>query len=81
MSIESLKSKPDLSLNEINLLLDNEKDVKTYKKLQYFKFKKMGFTKIESCELAGVKESNRYYCFFIRYNHSFTSNDYCSYIC
>ena len=61
MSIESLKSKPDLSLNEINLLLDNEKDVKTYKKLQYFKFKKMGFTKIESCELAGVKESSRYY--------------------
>ena len=61
MTLESLKSKIDLSLNEINLLLDNEKDVKTYKKLQYFKFKEMGFTKIESCELAGVKESSRYY--------------------
>ena len=61
MTIESLKSKTDLSLNELNILLDNEKDIKTYKKLQYFKFKKMGFTKIESCELAGVKESSRYY--------------------
>lgn len=61
MSIESLKSKTDLSLNEINILLDDEKDIKTYKKLQYFKFKKMGFTKIESCKLAGIKESSRYY--------------------
>ncbi len=61
MTTESLKSKTDLSLNEINLLLDDEKDIKTYKKLQYFKFKKMGFTKIESCKLAGIKESSRYY--------------------
>ena len=54
------KTRTDLSLNEINILLDEEKDIKTYKKLQYFKFKIMGFTKIESCNLAGIKESSRY---------------------
>ena len=61
MCTESIKTRTDLSLNEINILLDEEKDIKTYKKLQYFKFKIMGFTKIESCNLAGIKESSRYY--------------------
>lgn len=36
-------------------------DIKTFKKLSYFRFKKMGYTKIESCNLAGIKESSRYY--------------------
>lgn len=61
MTTENLKSKTNLSLNEINILLDEEKNIKTYKKLQYFKFKQMGFSKIKSCELAGIKESSRYY--------------------
>ena len=61
MSTEILKSKTDLSLNEINSLLDEETNIKTYKKLQYFKFKLMGCTKIEACKLAGIKESSRYY--------------------
>ena len=39
MTTENLKSKKDLSLNEINTLLNEEKNIKTYKKLQYFKFK------------------------------------------
>ena len=61
MSIENLKSRTDLSLNEINQLLNNEKDVNIFKKLLYFKFKEMGFSKIKSCELAGFPESSRYY--------------------
>ena len=39
----------------------NKKNIKTCKELQYFKFKQMGFSKIKSCELAGIKESSRYY--------------------
>ena len=61
MSMENLKSRTDLSLDEINQLLDNEKDVNVFKKLLYFKFKEMGFSKIKSCELAGFPESSRYY--------------------
>ena len=61
MSLENLKSRTDLTLNEINILLNSEKDVNVFKKLLYFKFNKMGFTKIESCNLAGFPESSRYY--------------------
>ena len=61
MCLESLKSRNDLNLNEINQLLDLEKNIDVFKKLQYFKFKEMGFSKIESCKLAGLKESSRYY--------------------
>ena len=35
MSMENLKSRTDLSLDEINQLLDNEKDVNVFKKLLY----------------------------------------------
>ena len=59
--MENLKFRTDLSLDEINQLLDNEKDVNVFKKLPYFKFKEMGFSKIKSCELAGFLESSRYY--------------------
>ena len=61
MEIEVLKTKTDLTLDELNFLLSEETDINTFKKLQYFKFKKMGFTNIESCRLAGIKESSRYY--------------------
>ena len=61
MSLENLKSRTDLTLNELNILLNSEKDVNVFKKLLYFKFNKMGFTKIESCNLAGFTESSRYY--------------------
>jgi transposase len=60
MGLESLKSKSNLSLDEIILLMDDEKDVKIFKKLLYFKFKAMGFTKIESYNLASIKKSTAY---------------------
>jgi transposase len=40
--------------------MDNEKDVKIFKKLVYFKFKAMGFTKVESYKLASIKKSTAY---------------------
>ena len=61
MCSEDLKSRNDLSLEEIETLLNDEKDVKVYKKLLYFRFKLLGFTKKESCFYAGLKESSRYY--------------------
>lgn len=61
MSGENLKSRTDLTLDEINILLNLEKDVNVFKKLLYFKFNKMGYSKIESCNLAGFPESSRYY--------------------
>ena len=61
MCLEYLKSRNDLTLNEVIMLLDNETDLKIYKKLSYFKFRKLGYSKIESCKLAGIKENSRYY--------------------
>jgi transposase len=61
MSLENLKSRSDLSLDEIIRLMESEDDVRIFKKLLYFKFKAMGFTKIESYELASIKRSTAYY--------------------
>ena len=44
MSIESLKTKSDLSLEELNQLIKNETDVKIYKKLNFIKLKKEGYS-------------------------------------
>lgn len=60
MSLENLKSRNDLSVDEINLLMDNENNTKMYKKLSYFRFKALGFTKKESYKLAGIKKSTAY---------------------
>lgn len=61
MCFENLKSKNNLSLDEIIQLMEVETDIKTYKKLLYFKFKAMGFTKIESYKLASIKRSTAYH--------------------
>ena len=60
MCLEDLKSRGDLSLDEINQLMEEEKDVKIFKKLFYFRFKAMGFSKIESYKLASIKKSTAY---------------------
>ena len=61
MCTDELKSRNILTLSEINMLLAEEKNINVYRKLEYFKFKAMGFSKNESCELAGLKESSKYY--------------------
>jgi transposase len=60
MCLENLKSRSDLSLDEINQLMEHETDVKIFNKLLYFRFKAMNFTKIESYKLAGIKKSTAY---------------------
>ena len=61
MYLENLKSRNNLSLDEIVQLMEVETSVKIYKKLLYFKFKAMGFTKIESYKLASIKRSTAYH--------------------
>ena len=39
----------------------HEKDINVFKKLLYFKFEEMGFSKIKSYELVWFPESSRYY--------------------
>jgi transposase len=60
MSLENLKSKINLSLNEIEQLMEEEIDIKMYKKLLYFKFKAMGYTSVESYTLLSIKKSTAY---------------------
>ena len=61
MSLENLKSRNNLSLDEINQLIEVETDVKMYQKLMYFRFKALEFSKIESYKLASIKRSTAYY--------------------
>ena len=61
MCLESLKSRSDLSLDEIVHLMEVETNIKIYKKLLYFKFQAMGFTKVESYKLASIKRSTAYH--------------------
>ena len=61
MSLEDLKSRSDLSLDEILQLMKVETNVKIYAKLTYFKFQAMGYSKVESYKLASIKKSTAYY--------------------
>ena len=61
MCLEDLKSRGDLSLDEIVQLIEIETDVKIYKKLIYFKFKAMGFSIMESYNLTSIKRSTTYH--------------------
>lgn len=61
MYLDDLKSRADLSLDEIIQLMEVETDVKIYKKLFYFKFKAMGFTSVESYNLTSIKKSTAYH--------------------
>ena len=61
MNLEDIKSRNNLSLEEILILMDNENNVDMYKKLLYFKFKAEGYSTKESYELTGIKKSTAYY--------------------
>lgn len=60
MSIESLKSRSDLSIVEFNQLLNSEKDVKIYKKLNFLKLKAEGYSTKKAYKLANLKKSIAY---------------------
>lgn len=61
MNLEDIKSRSNLTSNEILLLMDNEDDVDMYKRLSYFKFKSDGYSSKESYKLANIKKSTAYY--------------------
>ena len=61
MKLEDIKSRSNLGLEEILILMDNENNVDMYKKLLYFKFKAEGHSSKESYELTGIKKSTAYY--------------------
>ena len=60
MSIESLKSRTDLSVDEIDQLMNKENDVKRYKKLGFIKLIKKGYSIKEAYNLANMKKSSAY---------------------
>lgn len=61
MDIEHLKSRNDLSLNEIDLLISHEKDVNMMSKLYFFRFKALNISTVKSYELANIPRSTAYY--------------------
>ena len=61
MRVEGLKSRSDLSLDEVNLLMEDETHVSIYQNLSYFRFQAMGFSKVKSYKLASIKRSTAYY--------------------
>jgi transposase len=61
MNLEDLKSRNNLSLDEIDFLIKHEMDVKILVKLYYFRFKAMGFSSVESYKLAKIPKSTAYY--------------------
>lgn len=61
MCLDGVKSGFDLSVEEIDLLMSVETDIKVYKKLFYFRLRALGHSAVNSCNLTGVKERTGYY--------------------
>lgn len=60
MCIENLKNRNDLTQNEIEQLMNKETNAKIYKKLEYIRYQKMGYSKEESRTMALLKKSTAY---------------------
>lgn len=61
MCIEKLKLKKDLNSDEINLLLNAEKDIKVYKKLLYIKYRQLNISRKKACKLLNIPQSTTYH--------------------
>jgi len=61
MCLDGVKSGFDLSVEEIDLLMGVETDIKVYRKLSYFRLRALGYSAADSCVLTGVKERTGYY--------------------
>jgi len=61
MCVEDLKSRSDLSLDEIDLLMSHEMDVNMVSKLYFFRFKALGISTVESYKLANIPRSTAYH--------------------
>lgn len=60
MTIESLKNRNDLTIHEFEQLMNEETDVKVYKKLNFLKLKAEGNSTKKSYKLANLKKSVAY---------------------
>lgn len=60
MSIELLKTRTDLSVNEFEQLLDKETNVKVYEKLNFLKLIKEGYSTKNAYKLANISKSTAY---------------------
>jgi len=61
MSVENLKSNPNLTVEEIDILINNENDVKMLPKLFYFRLRALGLSVNEAHKYANIKKSSAYY--------------------
>lgn len=60
MSLQSLKERSDLSVDELKQLMDDEKDIKKYKKLHFIQLKEEGYSTKEAYKLANLKKTLAY---------------------
>ena len=60
MNLDNLKMRNDLTVDEIELLMEHEKDLKVYKKLSYLRFRALGHAKKEAFDAALIKKSTGY---------------------
>jgi len=61
MKTENLKSRNNLSLNEIDLLISHERDINMLPKLYFFRFMARGIDTVQAYELANIPRSTAYY--------------------
>ena len=61
MSIENLKSRPNLTVDEIDILINNENNVKMLPKLFYFRLRALGLSVKEAHTYANIKKSSAYH--------------------
>ncbi len=60
MSVESLKERTDLTVDELKQLMEEETDIKKYKKLHFIQLKEEGYTTKEAYKLANIKKTSAY---------------------
>ena len=60
MTVESLKNRNDLTIDEFEQLMNDETDIKIYKKLNFLKLKAEGNTTKKAYQLANLKKSLAY---------------------
>lgn len=61
MCIENLKSRSDLTVDEIDILIKNENDVKMFHKLFYLRLRALGLPVKKAHTYANIKKSSAYY--------------------
>ena len=61
MCIDNLKTRPNLTVDEIDILIKQEKDVKVLHKLFYFRLRALGLPVKQAHKYANIKKSTAYH--------------------